>query len=134
MSGGQTSTIASKGLRAYGPGMAVLRLIRILTLATLLLAPFGMLGNHAAAALPTAAASGHHMEGMAAGHCPDTGQPAKDRSSSSIDCMMACSALAGIEGELAEHPLPAAAPPEVIAPKAIHGLNPEADPPPPRFA
>jgi hypothetical protein len=114
--------------------MAVLRLIRILTLAALLLAPFGMVGEHATAALPAVAAAGHHMEDMAAGHCADTGEPAKDRPSSSIDCMMACSALAGIESELAEHPLPAATPPQELAPKTIHGLNPEADPPPPRFA
>jgi hypothetical protein len=131
----QTSAIASKGLRAYGPGMAALRLLRILTLAALLLAPFGMLGNHASAARTTMAVpSGHHVAAMSAEHCADTGQPAKDRPSSSIDCMMACSAIAGIESELAEHPLPAAAPPEAMAPKAIHGLNPEADPPPPRLA
>lgn len=135
MSGAQTSTIASKELRAYGPGMAVLRLLRILTIAALLLAPFGMLANHSAAAPPAAeASSGHDMAGMAPEHCADTGQPAQDRPSSSIDCMMACSALAGIESDLAEHPLPAAARAEAVAPNKIHGLNPEADPPPPRFA
>jgi hypothetical protein len=113
--------------------MAAQRLLRMLTLAALLLASFGMLGSHATAAVPTAAANGHHMEGMADGHCADTGQPANDRPSSSIDCMMACSVLAGIGSELAEHPLPAATPPEAMVPKAIHGLNPEADPPPPRL-
>jgi hypothetical protein len=104
------------------------RVVQILILAALVLAPFGRLGM--------AQAMARHDAPMAtASHC--AGQPLPDGDKGhkmAVDCMIACAAMApvpavlfvpliAIEAAVAASPLP-----------RLAGIRPEADPPPPRQA
>ena len=129
-----TYVVASTGMRAYGPAMFALRLLRILTLFAMLLAPLGITTAHAAMTAP-AMMAGSHIAAMApAEHCGGMDQPAGQRPDSGIDCTIACSALPALASEVAAHPLPSAPEPSTPLVGALHGLHPEFDPPPPRFA
>lgn len=103
------------------------RLLPLLILAALVLAPFGRIG--AAEARPI----GHHEAMQMAGHCADGPAPA-DGNRMPIDCMIACAAMTG-----AAPPLPMAPPAGEAAPAPnalVHlaGVRPEAEPPPPRIS
>jgi hypothetical protein len=128
--------VATLIARAYSPAMVALRLLRVMTLFALLLAPFGMMRSHAAMVLPAASvAPGHHMDPAApADPCPGMDQPAEDRPASNVDCMIACSAMPSLESGIAIHPILAATMPRPSPAGVLHGLHPESDPPPPRFA
>ncbi|HEY0624092.1 hypothetical protein [Sphingomonas sp.] len=120
------------------------RLLRVLTIAAMLFASFSMLGGHAAMAAPGASiAAGHGATGhgaMAAdgtaamaGHCDDAQKRSGDRlPGADIDCMIACAALPALGGcYVFERPSPSSA---QRAPRVagIHGVDLQADPPPPR--
>ena len=111
--------------------MRLRALLHLFVLAALLLAPIGMVGNHAAMAAPQA------PQALPSGHCADmTGSheqaPADKAPAKSIDCMIACACVPTPTVQLADPPLPVAVPgPAMIASLAV-GLNPAADPPPPR--
>jgi hypothetical protein len=101
-------------------------LLRVLLLIALLAAPFGRMA--AAEAMPD-----HSAMAMAGGHC-DT-MPASGTGESddrSIDCMIACAAMATAEPPSLSPPPAAAAAPAARLLAAPGGLHPEADPPPPR--
>ena len=115
--------------------MPITRLLRILTILAVLLAPLGMLGGHPAMATP--APSDPAMSHMAidpAGHCADIDKQSKDQPGSSIDCMIACSVLLTAENVLSVHPV-AISPrqPRTLA-VVLNGLHPEWDTPPPRLS
>jgi hypothetical protein len=103
------------------------RLLPLLAMLALLFAPFGRM-----AAAETMAASGPHHR-AAGGHCQDMPPPENPTSSrASIDCAVACAVVAPPSA-----PAVAAAPrpvqPQAVVRLAIFkGVNPEADPPPPR--
>ena len=121
--------------RGYWPGMVAMRLLRFLTLIALLVAPVGMMSGHAAMAMSRATIDGHHMAATTApDHCAGMDQPSKKSSDGSIDCTISCSALPTADPQIAAHPLAAASVPHVLLSESVHGLQPEADPPPPRFA
>ena len=132
--------IATRSREVYLSLMTATRLVRVLTILAMLLAPLGMVGEHAAMAMPAAAAAGaHHASNMdQAGHCSEgSGQSEDEKAPASdclIDCAIACSAIPAIGTQMAGHP-PALA---IIQPLSlvnrITGLHPESDPPPPRFA
>ena len=124
--------VASGVAAPYLPAMVALRLTRFLTLLALLLAPLGMVRAHAAMAIPAdASASAHHG---GADPCGGMDRPAGQQPSSGIDCGIACSAMPSGDSEIAAHPMVAAAVPTALLAADLHGLHPESDPPPPRFA
>jgi hypothetical protein len=104
------------------------RLIQILALFAVLFAPLGMLGNHAAMAMPQAAHSAamdHHSEDkqMPAGH---------DRAS--IDCAMACAAMPAADPfSAAAHAQVESLPHMALHPR-FRGSAPEMATPPPRLS
>ena len=127
--------VASLAAAVYSPAMVATRLLSFLTLFALLLAPFGMASAHAAKTMPAQAHSGHHVRAIApSNHCRGMDQSSKQRPASSIDCTIACSTLAGAAIEVTAHPVPAAPEPSFLAAAPLHGLSPESEPPPPRFA
>lgn len=105
------------------------RLLSLLAMLALLFSPFGRM----AAAEAMAAPAQHAM--AAGGHCRDMPAPEEKRSApTAIDCAVACAVVA-----------PPSAPdvalvPSVVQPQAgafvatFSGVNPEADPPPPRLS
>jgi hypothetical protein len=105
------------------------RLLPLLALVALLLAPFGRAAAAEAMAMPDTIAA------AMAGHCNDGPEPADHRSDgAAVDCLIACGVMTPAAGPalVAEPPLrlvPATSPLP-----AISGLHPEADPPPPRFS
>ncbi|MBX3560357.1 MAG: hypothetical protein KF780_00945 [Sphingomonas sp.] len=110
------------------------RLLPLIAIFALLVAPFGRIG------MAEAAATLHHAAPMAmAGHCedmaaPDHG-PTGKAGKAAIDCMIACAAVAPMPlSQIALMIVPAAMPGDGGAPAAFDGLHPGADPPPPRFA
>ena len=110
--------------------MKLRRLLPLLALIALLVAPFGRMAAAEASAMPH-----HGAAAPAASHCPDMPAPdGGDGSQSSIDCMIACAAVTA-----ADAPALAPAPPSraVTAIRRVvrfSGLNPQADPPPPRLS
>jgi hypothetical protein len=113
--------------------MPLARLIRFLTLFALLLAPLGMMGSHAAAAMPMPHGASH-----AAPVTPDHCAPAKDddgdRARQSIDCTIFCAAMAAPDAAVSGRTA-FAGPALAIRPVPFgQGLNPESEPPPPRIS
>lgn len=107
--------------------------LHLFVLAALLLAPIGMVGSHAAMAAPQA------PEASAGGHCADMvgsnqRAPADKAPGKSIDCMIACACVPSPGVQLADPPLPVAAPEPAMITALVSGLNPAADPPPPRLS
>lgn len=122
-------------------------LARWLVLLALLVAPLGMMDDHAAMATaalaapsPAAASSSTHHEAEAApaGHCADSAAPAADPDSVDrdcrLDCAVGCSAVPTPPSVMPASPLAAASLPPRPLVAHIHGRQPEADPPPPRTA
>ncbi len=83
---GQGGQVAVMLGMAYFADMLATRLLRIMVMLAMLLAPAGMLGSHAAMATPT--------ETSAAAMDPcDTQKHAPDKDQAMIDCAIACSAM-----------------------------------------
>ena len=125
--------VARSGEPAYRHAMAGARLFRFLMLLALLVAPFRM-AAHEAMAAPAAQAGAHHMSADMAVPCGSEGMPSKQRHGASIDCTIACSVVATEAAETEVHPICTVAPSAAPLAVALHGLHPESDPPPPRFA
>lgn len=104
-------------------------ILRLLTLAALLLMPLGM---QAASANPV-----HHAPAAAttAGHCDEQGgQPAGRSPDQAVDCTMACSMLPAVEAR-AQDPAPIRGLPSqrpLAEPGA--GLHPDTATPPPKLS
>jgi hypothetical protein len=97
-------------------------------LLALALAPFGRMAAAEAKAMP------HHAAMAMPGHCAGQPQPDQDRHPATIDCMMACAAMAphaatDFVPPTVAHAEPASAPALILA-----GILPEAEPPPPRLS
>jgi hypothetical protein len=100
-----------------------------MALFALLFAPAGMLGSHAAMAMP------HDAPASMAGHCDTREQAPDERSGSSmIDCAIACSAMPSADPFVPQEPLPAAAEFKPSLTRFVAGTWPEAATPPPRIA
>lgn len=108
-------------------------ILRLLTVFALLLAPAGMMGSHAAMAAPPTLGST-----ASASHCAEMGgsqQRAPEHApAKNIDCMIACSCMPPLGAELRTPPLLSAAPGPAATPARMHGLTPQAEPPPPRLS
>ena len=109
--------------------MSFRRLLPLLALVALLFSPFGRAAAAEAMAMPD------HMAAAMAGHCDDSPEPAGHRSDKAgVDCLVACAVMTP-----PAVPALAAEPPQRLVPAAsplpaFSGLNPGADPPPPRFS
>ena len=112
--------------------MKLRRLLPLLTLLALLVAPFGRIAAAEAMMMP--------QQPMAAmsGHCDDMPAPAQhqgDRThKASIDCLAACAAMATAEDVSLARSFAVMALPAHFALPVFSGLHPEAEPPPPRLA
>lgn len=99
-------------------------------LLTLVMAPFGRMGAAEATTMP------HHAPMAMAGHCAGQPLPGQDhdKGAASIDCMIACAAMAPVAAPEVVPPPPAQA--EPVAPRALilAGISPEAETPPPRVS
>jgi hypothetical protein len=109
--------------------MPLKHLARLLTILALLLAPAGMLSGHAAMAAPASSAAEGHCSEMAGTHDETSDQTAPG---SSIECMIACACVPPLGIQLTGAP-PVVESAEVVGlSKFVVGVNPSADPPPPR--
>lgn len=105
------------------------RFLRLFVLLALMVAPLGMVSNHAAIATEVTAAS-------SGGHCAEiegsSEAPGQGKASKSIDCMIACACVAPAQDQLAA---PLISTMQLSSPviSAALGLNPAADPRPPRI-
>lgn len=108
------------------------RSLRLILALALLLAPLGMLGQHAAMAVP------HDAQVMAgSGHCADMAAPQEQDSgdevpANDIDCTIACSCMPPMGAQLGEPPLPSSRPVSVALDSLVRGLGPHAEPRPPQ--
>ena len=117
--------------------MSLTRLWRALTIFGLLFAPLGIIGGHAAMAMPADTAStvmNHGQAGAPAGHCADIGQDQNGQTSPSIDCTIACSVMPAADFEIASHPAARGLVQVAALASLLRGLHPESDPPPPRLS
>ena len=112
--------------------MKLRRLLPLLILLALLVAPFGRIAAAEAMMVPQ-----QPMAAMA-GHCDDMAMPAQhhgDRThKASIDCLVACAAMTTAEGVSLAQGVAVISLPAQFALPQFSGLHPEADPPPPRLS
>ena len=108
--------------------MRLFRLLPLLALLALLIAPFGRMA--AAEAAP------HHGAPAMAEHCEQAapGDEAPDDAQKAIDCMTACAAVAAPSAPPLEVPRRASEQPVAARAFGLVGLQPERDPPPPRLS
>ena len=116
--------------------MSLRACLRLLLLAAMLLAPLGRIGVAQAMAAPAAT-------GMATAHCADMPAPAPGHHQKApapesermgVDCMTACAAMTTAPAPFVMPPPAAVAPPAASFLASLSGIQPEADPPPPRFS
>ena len=114
--------------------MPARKLLRLLMVFALMFAPFAMVGGHAAMASPAAEGAGeqHAMTSGADGHCADRGGQEKGDLNASIDCMIACAGMLPLAPVMAAYPAVANAPVRSLIVVVKDGLNPAAEPRPPR--
>ena len=120
--------------------MVLRRVVRILTMLALLLAPVSMMSGHAAMAMPAAAEEASHDEQAASpsAHCAEMAGESQDDYSGPGDCLtdcaVACSAIPPLGSAMADRPMaPAIAQPLPLVGRG-RGLHPESADPPPRIA
>jgi hypothetical protein len=107
-----------------GRGVSARRILHLIVLACLVLAPFGRIGLAQAHAAPAAMA----------GHCAGDSAPAPDRDKRDrIDCMTACAAIAAPVGPVFTPPPACGMAGVALGTFALAGIQPEAEPPPPRI-
>ena len=112
-------------------------LLQIVLLIALLLAPICMLPSGAAMAMPGVGTSGEmHAMTAEAGHCANMGEEGQDEQdrSADLECRTTCSGVLAqapvLRGSLAV----ASVPQNMVLAVAEPGLNPAAEPPPPRLS
>gem|GEM_PF-3111321 len=109
--------------------MSLRRLLPLLIVIALAIAPFGRMGMAEARAMPK------DMSSAMAFHCAGQPMPEGDKGGRvGIDCMIACAAMAPAATPPLSPPPPTAAVPIAARTLALDGIHPEADPPPPRFS
>ena len=108
-------------------------LIRVVTLFALLLAPLGMMRAHAAAA-PAPMSHGNMHAAPAENHCAPKGEDQGEAPKQDIDCTIFCGAMAAEDMSVSERLTFAALALHGRLQAFGHGVNPEAEPPPPRLS
>lgn len=108
--------------------MLVTRLMRFVIMLAALLAPLGMIGG--ARAHPTA---DHATAFQSMKHCADVQKHSNKQTAPSPDCTIACAAILSASSEIKARLLALAPPDPLALPTSGHGLEPEAETPPPRL-
>jgi hypothetical protein len=110
--------------------------LRLLLLAAMLLAPLGRIGVAQAMAAPSATGiMMAHCAGMPAPMPAHHRQaPGPDSEKMAVDCMIACATMAPPPAPFITPPPAETALPLVSFLSSLSGIQPEADPPPPRFS
>lgn len=122
------ATIEPASSRAYEAAMRCL-LLRLLTLAAVLMLPLAMTGAPAAAS-----PHGHHAASMPMQHCPDPGTRHQSKGAFA-ECTMACASALPAVDRVDEPSVTYAAPLVAAAPvQELDGLHPDPATPPPRTA
>lgn len=105
------------------------RLLPLLILLALAIAPFGRMS------MAEAKAMAHDMSSAMASHCAGRLMPDGDKDGRvAVDCMIACTAMAPAAMPFLAPPLAIEAAPLAMLSFLTAGIRPEADPPPPRFS
>jgi hypothetical protein len=114
-----------------GRDVTARRILHLLVLAGLVLAPFGRIGLAQAHAL----AMPHAAPATMPSHCSGEPAPSPDQDKSDrIDCMTACAAIAAPVGPVFAPPPACGMARVALAAFALAGIRPEAEPPPPRIS
>lgn len=109
--------------------MSLRRLLPLLVLLALTLAPFGRMDMAEAKAMP------HRMPAAMAAHCSGQSMPDSDEGGrGAADCMIACAVMAPVAAPFPAPPPAAEAAPFATPSSLTAGVRPEAEPPPPRFS
>jgi hypothetical protein len=131
--------VAPDAAAAYRRRVSIRRLVSLLLVLALVLGPAAMLGGSPAMAMGgnAAAAGGHHEMAKAATPCHEAGSQEDEQGPDSRQvpdscCVMMCAAIPAVGGELPLQLLPPTARRRLPRALGPHGLEPEADPPPPR--
>ena len=138
--GRRAVALASFRNAVYLRGMTAARLIRLLTILALLLAPLSMVDKRAAMAMPSAPAAAMHHAGSAdrPAHCPDMAGSSQDETAPDrdclVDCAISCSAIPAAGSAMVNQPMATSVAQPLPLLGLVSGLHPESDPPPPRFA
>ena len=126
---------------AYRAPVSFRRILSMLLLVGLVLAPLGMMGGS-----PAMAMSGHSMGAMSDEQAKIVTPPCHDKQSKNDEqapdtgqlsgncCVMMCVAIQALGGQLAAPALPPQVRQALPLARDPHGVAPEADPPPPRFS
>ena len=122
--------------------MLAQRLVRILAIFAILLAPVSMMGSASAMAAPAAEASASHHEEPSeeGGHCAEMRGEKQEEGGSAppqeclSDCAVTCAAIPVLGDPAADPVMLLAMTHPVSLVNWMHGLNPEAIDPPPRTA
>ena len=112
--------------------MALRLISALLTALALFVAPLAMASD---GGMAMAHATVSEMGDMS-GHCIDAEAPSDSEQDSrmKMDCMSACSAIPAIQPVVGEQLAPVAPATEAFQPKALVGIPPESETPPPRFS
>ena len=116
--------------------MSLRACLRLLLLAAMLLAPLGRIGIAQAMATPsTAGVTMAHCAGMPVPMAAHHRQaPGPDSEKMAVDCMIACATMAPPPAPFITPPPAAETLPAISFLSSLSGIQPEADPPPPRFS
>jgi hypothetical protein len=117
--------------------MAIRSFLQFILLIALVFAPICGMGGAANAAPVGAQAPEHHATVAASGHCADMGGGNQDDPSNDdigFDCRMACAGVLTPAPVVTETQIIVGVPQRVALVVPTHGLNPAAEPPPPRLS
>ncbi len=110
------------------------RLLPLLTLIALMLAPFGRVGMAEATMPAHGMAAGHEMAAMPS-HCADMPAPSDDAPADRmIDCLVACAVVTPPTAPAVPIVAPQANAPAAGLASTFVGISPGSDPPPPRLS
>lgn len=135
---------ASVVTRTSGPYLALVsfrRILSLLLLVGLVLAPMSMMSGAPAMAMDGKAIAGMSHERLTTDTPPCHGKQSQSDDNSPDTkqaptncCVMMCAAIPAAGGQPTAHVLPLQVRQALPPARAPHGLEPEADPPPPRFS
>ena len=134
------ASVETRKPEAYLALVSFRRILSLLLLVGLVLAPLSMIGGHPAMAMGGKAMVGMGHEQTAStppchGKQPQRGDHAPDTKQLPGNCcVMMCVAIPAVGGQLAAHMVPLEIRQALPPASAPRGLEPEADPPPPRFS
>lgn len=135
------ASVATRARGAYLAPVSLRRILSLLLLVSLALAPLSMIGGSAAMATGGQAMTGmsHEQDATGTPPCHGNQQQSDDDATDTKQlpgncCVMMCVAIPAVGGQLAEQLLQAQIRQPLPPARGPHGLEPEAEPPPPRLS